>query len=44
MRNIFKRLNTNVNAIQSEAPDFTEMDCEKCKRNPKRKCKDCGCR
>jgi len=34
----------NLEIYKSEAPDFTEMDCEKCKRNPKRKCKDCGCR
>jgi len=35
---------TNLEIYKSEGPDFTEMDCDKCKKNPKRKCKDCGCR
>eukprot|EP00088_Acartia_fossae_P020781 TRINITY_DN2230_c0_g1_i1.p1 TRINITY_DN2230_c0_g1~~TRINITY_DN2230_c0_g1_i1.p1 ORF type:complete len:698 (+),score=216.45 TRINITY_DN2230_c0_g1_i1:39-2132(+) len=34
----------NLEIYKSEAPDFSEMDCEKCKKNPNRKCKDCGCR
>jgi len=34
----------NLELYKSEAPDFSEQDCDLCKKNSKRKCKQCGCR
>ena len=34
------RVTTNLELYKSEAPDFSDEDCDKCKRNKKRKCKE----
>ncbi|XP_023332891.1 E3 ubiquitin-protein ligase UHRF1 isoform X4 [Eurytemora carolleeae] len=35
---------TNLEIYKVPGPDFSEMDCDKCLKNPARKCVQCGCR